>query len=132
MQVGRSCWVGPYTVLDGSHAPLTIGDYVDIGSGAHVYTHNTIERALTGHKAPLFGNATTIGNCCFIAPACASSPRGTVLGRPLLRGRRQLRRGDLPHPQLHRRLPAQRVGVVEIRGDHARLRRTETPGPGTP
>jgi acetyltransferase-like isoleucine patch superfamily enzyme len=66
VKMGRDCWVGPYTVLDGS-GQLTIGDCVDIGAGAHLYSHNTIERALTGRKTSLFRKATTIGSCCFIA-----------------------------------------------------------------
>ena len=79
VSVGRHCWIGPQTILDGAHSPLTIGDYVDIGSGTHIYTHNTIERALTGHKSSLFTRSTTIGNCCFIAPMVMIAP-GTVIG----------------------------------------------------
>ena len=52
VSVGKQCWIGPYTILDGGHSPLTIGDYVDIGAGTHIYTHNTIERALSGHRSP--------------------------------------------------------------------------------
>src|SRR5438309_5338232 len=60
LPICRDCWIGPYTVLDGNHALLEIGDCVDVGAGTQIYTHNTIERALTGRRAPLMGRATKI------------------------------------------------------------------------
>jgi acetyltransferase-like isoleucine patch superfamily enzyme len=79
VRVGANTWVGPHTILDGSGGGLVIGDYVDVGAGCHVYTHNTIERALTGHRAPIFTKPTRIGNSCFIGPQSIIAP-GTVLG----------------------------------------------------
>lgn len=129
VRVGRFCWVGPHTILDGSQAPLRIGDHVDVGSGAHIYTHNTIERALTGHKARIFGNATTIGDCCFIGPMSIIAP-GSVLGDHCFVAAASYVEGTFPSHSYIAGSPARRVGVVEIRGDRARLRRFETPGAG--
>ena len=81
VRVGKDCWIGPSVILDGSGG-LQIGDYVDIGAGAHLYSHNTIQRALTGHAAPVFYNATRVGHCCFIAPNTVIAA-GTVLADPL-------------------------------------------------
>jgi acetyltransferase-like isoleucine patch superfamily enzyme len=122
VKLGRHSWVGPYTILDASQAPLTIGDYVDIGAGAHLYTHNTIERALTGHKAPMFTKATTIGNCCFIAPQSIIAP-GTVLGDHCFVAAGSYVEGTFAPFSYIAGNPAKRVGVVEVSGNRARIRR---------
>jgi acetyltransferase-like isoleucine patch superfamily enzyme len=119
--VGKHCWVGPFTILDGSHARLTIGDYVDIGSGTHIYTHNTIERALTGHRAPIFGNATTIGNCCFIAPHVIIGA-GTILGDHCFVAAGSYVEGNYAAYSYIAGNPARIAGAVEVQGDRARIR----------
>lgn len=120
VKMGHHCWVGPYTILDGQGG-LTIGDYVDVGAGTHIYTHNTIERALTGHRAPLFKKATTIGNCCFIAPGVIVAP-GTVLGDHCFVAAGSYVEGTYPSFSFIAGNPAKKVGVVELVDDRARLR----------
>jgi acetyltransferase-like isoleucine patch superfamily enzyme len=46
--VGKNCWIGPNVILDGSGGGLFIGDYVDISAGVHIYTHDTVKRAISG------------------------------------------------------------------------------------
>jgi acetyltransferase-like isoleucine patch superfamily enzyme len=123
VKVGQQCWVGPFTVLDGQGG-LTIGDYVDIGTGAHIYSHNTIERALTGHKAPLYKQRTIIGNCCFIAPHAIIGP-GTVLGDHSFVAAGSYVEGIHPAYTYLAGNPARVVGKVEVRGDRARLKLNE-------
>jgi acetyltransferase-like isoleucine patch superfamily enzyme len=123
VNVGQQCWIGPFTVLDGQGG-LTIGDYVDIGTGAHIYSHNTIERALTGHRAPLYKQPTTIGNCCFIAPHAIIGP-GTVLGDHSFVAAGSYVEGVHPAYTYLAGNPARVVGKVEIRGDRARLKPSE-------
>jgi acetyltransferase-like isoleucine patch superfamily enzyme len=122
VQVGRQCWIGPNTILDGGHAPLVIGDHVDIGAGSHLYTHNTIERALTGHQAPLFAKATTIGNCCFIAPQAMVAP-GSVVGDHSFVAAGSYVEASFAAFSYIAGNPARRVGVVEVQGARARPRR---------
>ena len=118
--VGKQCWIGPYTILDGGHSPLTIGDYVDIGSGTHVYTHNTIERALSGHRSPLFTRATKIGNCCFIAPKVMIAP-GTIIGDHCFVAAGSYVEGVFPAYSYIAGNPARRSGTVEIQGERVRI-----------
>lgn len=125
VKVGRHCWIGPFTILDGQGG-LTIGDYVDVGAGAHLYTHNTIERALTGHRAAMFKKATTIGNCCFIAPGAIVAP-GTVIGDHCFVAANSYVEGAFPSHSYIAGNPARRVGTVEIRGDRARVRLLDSP-----
>ena len=125
VQLGKYCWVGPYAILDGSQAPLTVGDYVDVGAGTHIYTHNSIERALTGHKAPMFSNKTTIGDCCFIAPQSIISP-GTVLGDHCFVAAGSYVEGHFPAYSNIAGTPARVVGSVEVNGNRARIRHHQT------
>jgi acetyltransferase-like isoleucine patch superfamily enzyme len=125
VRMGKKCWVGPFTILDGLNGTLTIGDFVDIGSGTHVYTHNTVERALTGHRAPLFGNSTSIGNCCFIAPQVTIAA-GTRIGNHCFVAAGSYVEGTFPDYSFIQGNPAKIVGRVEISGDRARIRHHDT------
>jgi acetyltransferase-like isoleucine patch superfamily enzyme len=120
VNVGRHCWVGPGTILDGQGG-LTVGDYVDIGAGTHLYSHNTIERALTGHRAPVFKKATVIGNCCFIAPRVTVAP-GTVIGDHCFVAVGSYVEGVFPPFSSIAGNPARRVGVVELNDNRVRIR----------
>jgi acetyltransferase-like isoleucine patch superfamily enzyme len=120
VRIGRHCWVGPFTILDGGHAPLTIGDYVDIGAGCHIYTHNSIERALTGHKAGLSTKPTTIGSCCFLAPMAIIAP-GAVIGDRCFVAAGSYVEGVFEAGSFIAGNPARRVGDVVVEGDRARI-----------
>ncbi|HVU15365.1 MAG TPA: biotin/lipoyl-containing protein [Candidatus Didemnitutus sp.] len=131
VRMGKKCWVGPFTILDGLNGTLTIGDYVDIGSGTHVYTHNTVERALTGHRAPLFGNSTSIGNCCFIAPHVTIAA-GTRIGNHCFVAAGSYVEGSFPDYSFIQGNPAKLVGRVEVTGDRARIRHHDAEKPAAP
>jgi acetyltransferase-like isoleucine patch superfamily enzyme len=122
VRVGSHCWIGPYTILDGQHAPLVIGDWVDIGSGTQLYTHDSIERALTGGRAPLATGPITIGNYCFIAPMVAIGP-GTTIGEHSFVAAGSYVQGSFKPYSYIAGNPARKVGTVEIDGDRARIRR---------
>ncbi len=124
VQMGKQCWVGPYTILDGAHSPLTIGDYTSIGSGCHVYTHNTIERTLTGGQAPTFTRPTSIGRCCFLSPLCIVGP-GSALGDHSFVAAGSFVQGEFPSHSFLAGNPARRVGRVEIRDGRALLVREQ-------
>jgi acetyltransferase-like isoleucine patch superfamily enzyme len=121
VRVGRDCWIGPYTILDGNFARLEIGDGVDVGAGTHIYTHNTIERALTGRVAPVFSRDTRIGSCCFIAPHTVIAP-GTVLGDHCFVAAGSYVEGVFPAYSWIAGNPAKKLGVVELKDRRARLR----------
>jgi acetyltransferase-like isoleucine patch superfamily enzyme len=122
VRVGRHVWIGPYTVLDGKNAPLVIGDNVDIGSGAHLYTHNAMESTLTGRRAPIVTAPVTIGNCCFIAPMASIGP-GTTIGDHSFVAAGSFVEGTFKPFSYIAGSPARRVGTVEIIGDRVRIRR---------
>jgi acetyltransferase-like isoleucine patch superfamily enzyme len=120
VQVGTHVWVGPYTILDGAHSPLSIGDYSSIGTGCHVYTHNTIERALTAGRAATFTRPTRIGRACFLSPQCIIGP-GTVLGDHTFVAAGSFVQGEFASHSFLAGNPARRVGRVEIKDGRALL-----------
>lgn len=65
--VGSNCWIGPYTILDGSGS-LTIGDYCTVSSGVHLYTHDNVKNTLSSGKVPIERAPSSIGNNTYIAP----------------------------------------------------------------
>jgi acetyltransferase-like isoleucine patch superfamily enzyme len=65
--VGKHCWIGPNVILDGSGG-LQIGDDVHISAGAQIYSHNTVQRALSADQAPTDYDATRIGSRVYIGP----------------------------------------------------------------
>jgi len=67
VKVGENSHVGPWTFLDGT-AGLEIGDYVSIAAGVHIYTHHSMEWALTRGKLPYEKAPTQIRDCCYIGP----------------------------------------------------------------
>ena len=67
VKVGKSTWIGPFTVLDGT-GDLQIGDNCSISAGVQIYTHDTVKWAISGGKKQYDYNSTTIGNNCYIGP----------------------------------------------------------------
>jgi acetyltransferase-like isoleucine patch superfamily enzyme len=119
VQVGKLCWIGPNAILDGSGG-LEIGDHVDVGAGTHIYSHNTIQRALTGHSAQVFYNPTRIGNCCFIAPNSVISA-GTVLGDHTFVAVGSFVEGKFPSHSYLAGNPARQIGHVIVEGRTAKI-----------
>jgi len=84
VSIGNNVWVGPYTILEGSNAKLTIGDFVSINAGVMIYTHDSTKYYVSGGKVPfqkgsvmiksntvigtmsMIGCNVTIGNHCVV------------------------------------------------------------------
>lgn len=118
--IGRQCWIGPFTVLDGGNAPLSIGDYTSVGSGSQLYTHTTFELALTGYKAEMAVAETRVGSCCFIAPE-AMIGAGSVIGDHCFIAPYTHVDGTFEPYSIIAGSPGRVVGRVEVVRDRARL-----------
>ena len=46
VKVGKNTWIGPFTVLDGTGG-LEIGDYCSVSAGVQIYSHDTVDWAVT-------------------------------------------------------------------------------------
>ncbi len=84
VEVGEGTWIGPNTVLDGSGG-LVIGDYCSISAGVQIYSHNTVEWAVSGGQVEPRRAPTRIANRCYIGPntvveAGVSIGEGCIIG----------------------------------------------------
>ena len=92
--VGAQTWVGPSTVLDGSGG-LAIGSYCSISAGVQIYTHDTIEWAVSGGKAAPERAPTRIGDRCYIGPNSVIA-KGVTIGDGCIIGAGSVVLSDLP------------------------------------
>jgi len=93
VKVGKNCWIGPFTILDGSGGELIIGDNCNIAAGTHIYTHDTIDRVIYGNEVT---NANvSIGNNCYIGPNVVIS-KGVNIGDYVVIGANSFVNIDLP------------------------------------
>lgn len=64
-EVGEGTWIGPFCLIDGSGG-LSIGAGCDIAAGAHIYTHSTVKRCVTGRRKEVERAPVSIGDRTFI------------------------------------------------------------------
>lgn len=76
--VGKNTWIGPYTILDGSGG-LDIGDNCSISAGVQIYSHDSVQWAVSGGTQPYEYAPTRIGNNCYIGPNVVIA-KGVVIG----------------------------------------------------
>jgi len=76
--IGEDCWIGAFTVIDGSGG-LTIGRGCDISSGAQIYSHSTVDRALSEGVQDIRRRPTVIGDHCHVG-AGAIILMGSTIG----------------------------------------------------
>jgi acetyltransferase-like isoleucine patch superfamily enzyme len=94
VKVGRGTWVGPFTILDGSGG-LSIGEYCSISAGVQIYTHDTVDWALSGGSAAPARAETRIGNRCYIGPQTVVA-KGVTIGDGCVIGAHSLVLSDIP------------------------------------
>lgn len=93
VSVGKRTWIGPYTILDGSGGGLVIGDDCSISAGAHVYTHDTVDRVIKG--APIATAPVRIGDHVYIGPNSVIS-KGVTIGDYAIIGANSFVNSDVP------------------------------------
>lgn len=67
VKVGEKTWIGPFTVMDGSGG-LAIGSNCSISAGVQIYSHDSVEWAVTGGKAAYRYAPVKIGDNCYLGP----------------------------------------------------------------
>lgn len=94
VKVGEKTWVGPFVVLDGSGG-LTIGSNCSLSAGVQIYTHDSIQWAISGGISPYDYAKTTIGNNCYIGPNTIIA-KGVTIGDGCIIGANSLVTQDIP------------------------------------
>ena len=84
VKVGINTWIGPFTVLDGS-GKLEIGNNCSISAGVQIYTHDSVQWAISGGSIPYDYGGVKIGNNCYIGPNTIITKgveigEGTIIG----------------------------------------------------
>ena len=95
VRVGPQTWIGPNTVLDGSGGGLRIGGFCTVSSGVQIYTHDTVQWALSGGAKPAERGSTSIGNRCYIGPNTVIT-KGVRIGDGCVIGAFSLVNHDIP------------------------------------
>lgn len=106
--VGKDCWIGPYTILDGSGG-LVIGDRCTISAGVHVYTHDNVAQTLS--DAPIERSPVRIGSRVYIGPH-AIVTRGVTIGDRVVIGAQSLVNADVASGTKVAGTPARVLGTV--------------------
>jgi acetyltransferase-like isoleucine patch superfamily enzyme len=119
VKVGARTWIGPFTLLDGTGG-LTIGENCSISAGVQIYSHDTVQWALTGGEAEYEHEPVSIGDACFIG-AQAVIVKGVTVGDHCLVGACSFLDRDLPPFTIAAGVPARPLGRVELRGGRAHL-----------
>lgn len=93
VEVGTDCWIGPFTILDGSGDVLKIGNNCDISAGVQIYTHNTVSKVIEGRT--ISTGKVLIGNNCYIGPNVVIS-QGVTIGDFVVIGANSFVNKDIP------------------------------------
>jgi acetyltransferase-like isoleucine patch superfamily enzyme len=113
--VGENTWIGPMTLLDGSGG-LTIGSNCSISAGAQLYTHSTVEWAVSGGAADYRHASTTIGDNTFVGPH-AIVAMGVAIGSRCVIGAHAFVNRDVPDDAVVVGVPGRIVGHTEVDPD---------------
>lgn len=119
VQVGRNTWIGPFTILDGSGG-LAIGDNCSISSGVQIYSHDTVEWAVSGGALPYRRAPVSIGSCCYIGPGTVVA-KGVSVGEHSVVGVGSFVNRDVPAYSIAVGIPCRVIGRVRVEGDTVTL-----------
>ncbi len=116
VEIGEHVWVGPYTILEGSSAKLTIGNFVSIAAGVMVYTHDSTKYYVSGGKETFQKAPVTIGNCTSIGTLSMISC-GVSIGDHCVIGAYSFVKDNVPDYSIAAGIPAKVIGRVRIQDD---------------
>lgn len=116
VKIGKGVWVGPYTLLEGIHGKLTVGDGTAIGPNTFIFTHDASKNALSGGKLPYQIGNVTIGRCCHISFGSIIGHNVTI-GDHCLIGVHSYVNRDVPDNSIVFGVPAKVAGRVIVTDD---------------
>jgi len=116
VMVGEGTWIGPYVVLDGQGATLSIGATCSISSGVHIYTHNTIRWALSGGQKEAQCAPVKIGNRSYIGSQTVISA-GVTIGEGCVIAANSFVNREVKDSHIVGGSPAKVIGKVRFEGD---------------
>ncbi len=109
--IGKNVWIGPYTVIDATGG-LEIGDHCNISAGVQIYSHDSVERCLSGGKNPLTYAPVVIGERTYIGPNSIIT-KGVTIGSGCVIGANSLVLEDIADGSLAVGSPCKPVRPVK-------------------
>ena len=94
VSVGSNTWIGPFVILDGVGG-LDIGNNCSISAGVQIYSHDSVDWAVSGGEKPYTYAKTSIGNYCYIGPNVLIA-KGVSIGDRCVIGANSLVLKDVP------------------------------------
>jgi len=94
VSIGENTWVGPFVVLDGS-GTLVIGSNCSISAGVQIYTHDSVQWAITAGKEGYQYASTVIHDSCYIGPNVIIQ-KGVTIGTGCIVGANSFVNQSLP------------------------------------
>lgn len=113
--VGAKTWIGPFVILDGSGG-LEIGDNCSISAGVQIYSHDSVNWAVSGGALPYEYAATYIGKHCYIGPNTVVV-KGVRIGDGCIIGANSLVLSDIPANSKAVGSPCRIIGPVVERAN---------------
>ena len=93
-EVGENTWVGPNVILDASGG-LEIGSNCSISAGVQIYSHDSVQWALSAGKEEYEYGKTSIGDNCYIGPNVIIQ-KGVRIGNSCIIGANSFVNRDIP------------------------------------
>ncbi|MBP2027780.1 acetyltransferase-like isoleucine patch superfamily enzyme [Acetoanaerobium pronyense] len=113
VEIGKNVWIGPFTLIDGAHAKLIIGDFCHISSGVQIVTHDTVKYVLSSGKVPIESGNVSIGKNTYIG-GMAIITKNVRIGNHCIIGANSLVNKDIPDFSIAYGTPAKIVGKVSF------------------
>ena len=111
VRVGSNTWIGPFTVLDGSGG-LEIGSFCSISAGVQIYSHDSLNWAISSGKKQYDYARTSIGDNCYIGPNSIIA-KGATIGMRCIVGANSFVNIDLPDRSKAVGSPCQIIGFTD-------------------
>ena len=112
VRVGEHTWIGPMTLLEGSGG-ITIGSHCSISAGVHIFSHDSVQWALTGGKAAYVKAPVSIGDCCYIGSQTVIA-KGVTIGDHCVIGACSFVNRDIPPYTIAAGVPCRPSGQVTL------------------
>jgi len=109
--VGKNTWIGPNVILDGSGG-LEIGSNCSISAGTQIYSHDSINQAISGGEDSYEYNKTIIEDNCYLGPNVVIQ-KGITIGKGSIIGANSLVNQNIPSNTKAYGTPAKIKGPVK-------------------
>ena len=113
VKIGDHVWVGPYTLLEGSNAELTIENFVSINAGVMIYTHDSTKYYVSGGKLPYEKGPVTVKSNTVIGTMSMVGYNVTI-GHHCVIGAHSFVNSDIPDYSIAAGVPAKVIGKVVL------------------